>query len=121
MLSIELPFDGSLRLMPVELPGVNFAAQQFTVTDSAAQALRAEDDGLNLCHVEPVRVLGCVVELHPADQRVCVARRRRTFFFRLSSTRCTLRAATYVSVQKRLDEVDLTALNRCRDDALFRF
>lgn len=35
VLAGELPFDGSLLLVPVELPSVNFGAQQFAVADSA--------------------------------------------------------------------------------------
>ena len=65
----ELPFDGSLLLVPVDPPGVNFAAQQFTVADAAIQALAAEDADLDLCHVEPTCVLRCVVAMHPAQQR----------------------------------------------------
>ena len=40
VLSSELPFDGSLLLVAVELPGVNSVAQQFTVADPAVRRSR---------------------------------------------------------------------------------
>ena len=70
VLSSELPLDGSAqRVVTSGLPGIDFALQKLRRWDSAIQALAAEDADLDLCHVEPTRMLGCVVEAHSAQQR----------------------------------------------------
>ena len=72
ILSSELPLDGSAQRVSSGLPGVDFVLQKLWRWDSAIQTLATEDTNLDLCHVEPTRVLGRVVEAYPAQQ--CVGR-----------------------------------------------
>jgi len=70
ILSSEPPFDGSSLVVARLLPGIDLGSQQAAVGDSPIQALTTEDADLDLRHVQPTRVLGCVVELH-ATQEPC--------------------------------------------------
>ena len=68
-LSSELPLDGSTQRVSICLPGVDFALQKLQSWEATIQALAAEDANLDLCHVEPTRMPGRVVEAHSAQQR----------------------------------------------------
>ena len=70
ILSSEPPFDGSSLVVARLLPSINLGSQQVAVGDSPVQALTTQDADLDLRHVQPTRVLGCVVELH-ATQEPC--------------------------------------------------
>jgi hypothetical protein len=62
----EAPFDGAPLLVALALPRVDFGAQSLFTGNAPIQALATEDPNLDLCHVQPTRVLGRVVELHPS-------------------------------------------------------
>ncbi len=129
ILSRELPLDGLAQRVSSGLPSIDFALQKPRSWNSAIQALAAEDSDLNLGHVEPTRVLRCVVEVHSAQQGA-----GRTF------AQYVVEALSEVDVQvvqhevhlargrvrvgqKRLDEdneVGLATLGGNRDDALSR-
>ena len=64
ILTSERPLDGSLSGVTSLLPRVNLALQKVAVFNAPLQALTAEDADFDLRHVQPTRVLGCVVELH---------------------------------------------------------
>ena len=68
ILPSELPFDGSLLGVARLLPSIDFSAQYLLAGHASIQALTAEDADLDLGHVQPTRVLGRVVELHPAQE-----------------------------------------------------
>ena len=66
ILSRELPLDGLARGVAVAPPGIDFALQDLWCSEGSIQALAVEDAvDLELCHVEPTRMLGRVVEEHP--------------------------------------------------------
>lgn len=73
ILTSERPLDGSLSGVTSLLPRVNLALQKVAVFNAPLQALTAEDADFDLRHVQPTRVLGCVVELHPAQELGCCA------------------------------------------------
>ena len=68
VLTGERPPDGSLCDVTGLLPGVNLALQSVSTFNTPVQALPIEDADLDLRHVQPTRVLGRVVELHPAQE-----------------------------------------------------
>ena len=68
ILSSELPLDGLLGSVASELPLLDFAPQSVAVGPATIQALAAEDADFDLRHVQPARVLGCVVKLHAPQQ-----------------------------------------------------
>ncbi len=63
----EHPFDAGAGGVSLLLPCGDFADEVFGVVDSAIDALAAQHADLDLDHVEPVGVLGCVVELDAAQ------------------------------------------------------
>ena len=67
-LASELPFDGAALCVPVGLPSIDFPLQKMSIGDSTIQALTSEDADFDLCHVEPTRMLGRVVEAHATQQ-----------------------------------------------------
>jgi hypothetical protein len=77
ILSSEAPFNGASLDISRFPPGIDFGFQGIAVGYSSVQALAVEDANLDLCHVEPARVLGCVVKLH-ATQKLLAARRPNT-------------------------------------------
>ncbi|WP_428422682.1 hypothetical protein [Methylibium sp.] len=78
--------------------------KKLSVDHAPVQALTTEDADLDLSHVQPTRVLGRVVELHPAQEhgrRVFASTSSKHFLkwmFRLSRTRRTRRALAYALV-----------------------
>jgi hypothetical protein len=72
VLSSELPLDGSSLGVSVTLPRFDLGLQALPGWNTTVQALAAEDADLDLRHVQPTRMLGRVVELHPAHQPVPV-------------------------------------------------
>jgi hypothetical protein len=70
ILSSEAPFNGATLGISRLLPGIDFSFQDIPVGNASIQALTGEDANFNLCHVEPARVLGCVVKLYAAQEFV---------------------------------------------------
>ena len=70
VLSSELPLDGSAQRVSSGLPGIDFALQKLRSWETSILALAAEDADLDLCQVEPTRMLGRVVEVLSAQQCV---------------------------------------------------
>ena len=67
-LSRELRPGGFACSVSVSLPGIDFALQQLRSWYFALQALAAEDADFYLCHVQPTRMLGCVMKSHTATK-----------------------------------------------------
>ena len=68
ILSREVPLDGSLFGVLRLLPSVYFRLQKLSTGNTPIQPLTAKYDDLDLGHVEPARVLGCVVKLHTTKE-----------------------------------------------------
>ena len=68
ILPSELPLDGLLLGVARLLPSIDLPAQYLLAGHASIQTLTAEDADLDLCHVQPTRVLGRVVELHPSQE-----------------------------------------------------
>lgn len=68
ILPSELPLDGLLLGVARLLPGIEFLAQYLLAGHVPIQAPMAEDPDLDSCQVQPTRVLGRVVERHPAQE-----------------------------------------------------
>ena len=68
VLSSELPLDGPAQRVSSGLPGIDFTLQKLRRWHSAIQTLTTEGADLDLCHVEPTRMLGGVVEAYSAQQ-----------------------------------------------------
>ena len=60
ILSSEVPLEGSLLGVASLLPSIDLVVQRWPAGDPSIQTLAAEDADLDLCHVEPTRVLGRV-------------------------------------------------------------
>lgn len=71
----EHRFDTSAGGVALSFPDGDIADEMLWVVDSAVQALAAQDDDLDLDHVEPAGVLGCVVELQAAQNAPGFGRR----------------------------------------------
>jgi hypothetical protein len=68
ILSSEIPLDGSVFLVAGLLPRINFGLQKFSIGNASIQALAAENSDFALSHVQPARVLRCVVKLHATQE-----------------------------------------------------
>ena len=68
ILPSKFPLNGSLKGVSRLLPSLDFGYQQLSTGNPPIQALAAEDADLNFRHVQPTRVLGHVVKLHPAQE-----------------------------------------------------
>src|SRR5882762_8768974 len=62
------PIDAASRAIALALPRANFVPGSGLVHQPPSEALALHDADLDLRHVQPTRVLGCVVELHAAQQ-----------------------------------------------------
>ena len=67
ILASELPLDGALLGVSILLPSIDLASQRLRTGNAPIQALAGENADLDLRHVQPARMLGRVVELHPAQ------------------------------------------------------
>ena len=70
LLSSEAPFNGASFCVSRVLPSVDFGLQGIPIGNASIQALARENANFDLCHVEPARVLGCVVKLYAAQEFV---------------------------------------------------
>ena len=68
ILSSKFPLDGSLKGVSSLLRSLDFGYQQLPTGHPPIQTLAAVDADLNFRHVQPTRVLGRVVKLHPAQE-----------------------------------------------------
>src|SRR3954451_20715736 len=66
LLTGEAPLDGRVLPVAVGLPSGDFAFERRPISEAAVEALAAEDGELNLRHVKPTPVLGCVMEFQSA-------------------------------------------------------
>ena len=71
----ELPFDPRARLVALALPRVDLGDEDFTLANSAIQALTAQYADLDFHHVEPARMFRRVVKLQALKDAVCLGRR----------------------------------------------
>ena len=74
VLPSEVPLDGPLFGISRLLPGINFGLQKFSTGNASIQALAGEDANFDLGHIQPARMLGCVMELHAAQEFLGSAR-----------------------------------------------
>ena len=74
VLPSEVPLDGPLFGISRLLPGINFGLQKFATGNASIQALAGEDANFDLGHIQPARMLGCVMELHAAQEFLGSAR-----------------------------------------------
>lgn len=127
VLSSEVPLDGPLFGISRLLPGINFGLQKFSIGNASIQALAGEDANFDLGHIQPARMLGCVMELHAAQEFLGSARSQHIVEalsevgieivqHQVNSTRLGIDAS-----EKPVDEgyeVNLSPMGGDRDDAL---
>jgi hypothetical protein len=68
----ELPFDAGAGRVALPLPGLDLGDKDLTRTDSAIQTLPAHHADFDFHHVEPARVLRCVMILQALKHAVCL-------------------------------------------------
>jgi hypothetical protein len=65
------------RRIALVLPCRNFDVEDGAITDAPIQALPAHDADLDLHHIQPTGMFGCVVKLQPLKNTVCFGCRKR--------------------------------------------
>ena len=65
VLSSKAPIDGGLVGIALPFQGLDFPEERSLVGDAPPEARAGQHAKLNLCHVQPTAVFGCVVELQP--------------------------------------------------------
>ena len=68
VLSIEVSLGVSIFLVAGLLPRINFGLQKFSIGNASIQTLAAENSDFFLSHVQPARMLRCVVKLHATQE-----------------------------------------------------
>src|SRR5665811_541879 len=130
ILSSEVPLDGSSFLVAGLLPRIDFGFQKFSIGNAPIQALAAENSNLDLSHVQPARVLWCVVKLHATQELRgrAVAKHIvkalsevsvQVIEHQVNSSRLGVCASEQVIDEG--DEVNLSSTLGDRDDSLARF
>ena len=69
VLSGKRPIDAASCGIALALPRLKLVPGSGLVHQEASEALALHDADLDLRHVQPARMLGCVVKLHAAQQR----------------------------------------------------
>ena len=65
VLGSKPPVDGGLGGIALPLQGLDFPAESGLVGDTLTEAGASQNAKLDLRHVQPTTVLGCVVKLQP--------------------------------------------------------
>jgi len=70
ILPSKAPLDGASCCISRALPGIDLGLQDAAIGNASVQTLATKNANLDLRHVQPARVFGCVVELDSTQEFV---------------------------------------------------
>lgn len=62
---VKAPVDPGLSLVPLQFQGLDLPAEGFLIGETLSQATAGDDAELDLRHIQPTAMLGCVVKFQP--------------------------------------------------------